>query len=156
RSNAFGDAALPLPATNSSSLGSESPGITPELTTVEGDDSFRLLVFTLPLRDVKLGVFDSEMTRPIDEALKDGRALLAFNGGFFDKSDRPEGLVLAQGHLISPASPTLGGGVLAVGDEKGALFRVEEFVASPSYDFAIQARPRLVVENKSVIVKDDA
>jgi uncharacterized protein YigE (DUF2233 family) len=77
------------------------------------------------------------------------------NGGFFDAAEHPEGLVISEGALLSPLRDMLGGGVVTVTGGRGALAAAEGFVAAPGTSFAVQARPRLVVDGASGIRKDD-
>jgi uncharacterized protein YigE (DUF2233 family) len=129
--------------------------VAPEVTTLPDDDGFRVLVFLVPLAGARFRVVDMGMTADLSRVLEETSASLVVNGGFFDKAQRPEGLVISEGAVLSPRSDTLGGGVVAVGGGRGALAAAEGFVAAPGTDFAIQARPRLVVDGVSGIVKDD-
>ncbi len=129
--------------------------ITPEVTTLTGDESFRLLVFPVPLAGARLRVIDLDMTGALERVLTETHASLVINGGFFDPAERPEGLVISAGATLSPRSDTLGGGVLAVSGGRATLAPAEGFVPAPGADFAIQARPRLVVDGKSGVARDD-
>ncbi|MEO0322764.1 MAG: phosphodiester glycosidase family protein [Myxococcota bacterium] len=74
-------------------------------------------------------------------------ALAAFNGGFFDEGGRAEGYAVSEGRLLAPYDRSLGGGVLVVGDGRAILHDGETFAPpAPPPDFAVQARPRLVVD----------
>jgi uncharacterized protein YigE (DUF2233 family) len=77
------------------------------------------------------------------------------NSGFFDPSERPEGLVVSEGAVFSGRSDALGGGVVAVAGGRATLLPAEGFAAPPGTDFALQARPRLVVDGGSNISRDD-
>ena len=129
--------------------------LAPEITTVAGDDAFRLHVFTVPLDGARLRVLDLHMTSDLAGARALTRASLVVNAGFFDKANQPEGLVISEGSMVSPRSDTLGGGVVAIAGSRAALFPAEGFAPQPGVDFAVQARPRLVVDGKSVIARDD-
>jgi hypothetical protein len=129
--------------------------ITPEETSVADDDAFRLLVFPVRLAGARFDVIDVGMKTDLDRVLADTGASLVVNGGFFDEAERPEGLVVVAGETISPRSDTLGGGVIAVTGGRASLAKAEAYSLAPGTDFAIQARPRLVVDGESVIVKDN-
>jgi uncharacterized protein YigE (DUF2233 family) len=129
--------------------------LTPELTTVEGDDSYRLLVFPVRLAGARFRVIDLGMGRDVAGALATSGASLVVNGGFFDRERRPEGLVVSEGAMIAARSDTLGGGVLAVSGGRGALFPAEGFAPQPGLEFAIQARPRLLVGGAANVKRDD-
>lgn len=150
--------ATPVPTSSAPPVASTGPAgaeITPEETSVTGDDSFRLLVFGVPLAGARFEVVDLPMARDLDRVLAATRASFAVNAGFFDPAQAPEGLVIAGGTVRSAFSATLGGGVLHVTEGRASLAAAEGFAAPPRTTFAIQARPRLVVGGKSVIVKDD-
>ncbi len=145
-------AAPPPPASAAPPAGVE---ITPEVTTVSDDDAFRLLVFPVRVAGAHFRVVDLGMTSDLERVLRETGASLVINGGFFDPAERPEGLVIAAGESLSPRSDTLGGGVVAVVGGRAVLAPAEGFVPPPGVDFAIQARPRLVVDGGSIIARDD-
>jgi uncharacterized protein YigE (DUF2233 family) len=140
------------PATVAPLAGAE---VTPEVTTIADDDAFRLLVFRVPLAGAKFRVVDLGVTRDLERALRESGASLVINGGFFDPSERPEGLVVSEGAVLSARSDVLGGGVVVVAGGRAALPPAEGFVVPPRSDFAVQARPRLVVDGGSNIARDD-
>jgi len=129
--------------------------ITPEETTLEDDDAFRLLVFPVRVAGARFRVVDLGMTRDLARVLRDTGASLVINGGFFDPSERPEGLVVSEGQILSARSDTLGGGVVVISGGRAALAPAAGFVAPAGAALAIQARPRLVVDAGSVIARDD-
>jgi uncharacterized protein YigE (DUF2233 family) len=125
------------------------------VTSVKGDDAFRLLVFRVPMTGARFPVVDLGMTRDLKRVLRETGASLVVNGGFFDPAQRPEGLVVSEGAVLSPRSDALGGGVVVVAGGRAALLPAEGFRAPPGTDFAIQTRPRLVVDGGSNIARDD-
>jgi uncharacterized protein YigE (DUF2233 family) len=129
--------------------------VTPEVTTVADDDGFRLLIFSVRVAGASFRVVDLGMTRDLKRVLADTGASLVVNGGFFDPAERPEGLVISAGTTLSARSDTLGGGVVAVGGDRAVLAPAEGFVVAVGTDFAIQARPRLVVSGGSTLAHDD-
>ncbi len=150
-----GRAPFARPPSAQSPMSLAGAAITPEVTTLPDDDGFRLLVFAVRVAGARLRVLDLGMTRDLSRALEETSASLVVNGGFFDPAQRPEGLVISAGATLSARSDTLGGGVLAITGGRGALAAAEGFVAPPEAYFAIQARPRLVVDGASGIAKDD-
>lgn len=98
------------------------------------------------MADVDLRVVDLHMSRALDRVLHEDRAELVVNGGFFDARGEPVGLVVSQGEELSPLKADLSGGVLAVDRERAQLFATEAFAGSAPW-FAIQCRPRLVVQS---------
>jgi uncharacterized protein YigE (DUF2233 family) len=129
--------------------------VTPEVTTVADDDGFRLLVFPVSVAGARFRVVDLGMTRNLERVLRESGASLVISGGFFDPAERPEGLVISAGVTLSRRSDTLGGGIVFVADGRAVLAPAEGLMAPPSTEFAIQARPRLVVDSGRVIVRDD-
>ncbi|APR86454.1 Hypothetical protein A7982_11803 [Minicystis rosea] len=148
-------ATAPLAPTSAREATPTGAPVTPEITTVAGDESFRLHVFTIPLQGARFRVIDLGMSRDLATTRARTEASLVINGGFFDKEEAPEGLVISEGTTISPRSDTLGGGVIAVTAERASLSPAEGYTPPPDVRFAVQARPRLVVSGKSTIVKDD-
>jgi uncharacterized protein YigE (DUF2233 family) len=147
------EAAPPAPAT--AAAPAARAGIAPEVTTVTDDDSFRLLVFPVRVAGARFRVVDLGMGRDLGRVLAETGATLVVNGGFFDPAERPEGLVISAGAILSARSDTLGGGILTVAGGRAALVPAEGFEAPPGTDLAIQARPRLVVDGGSNIARDD-
>jgi uncharacterized protein YigE (DUF2233 family) len=129
--------------------------VEPEVTVVDEDASFRLLVFTVRIDAATFRVLDLDMKRDLEGALARSGASLVVNGGFFDASQKPEGLVVSEGRELSPKSETLGGGILSIADGRAELAAAETFVPTARADFALQARPRLVVGGKVNIGRDD-
>jgi uncharacterized protein YigE (DUF2233 family) len=142
------------PAASSAAPPAGAP-IAPEITTVQGDDAFRLHVFTIPLGGARLAILDVGMGRDLAGARARAGASLVVNAGFFDAAEKPEGLVIAEGRTLASLSAALGGGVLAVAGERAALFPAEGYAPAPGVTFALQARPRLVVAGKRAIGRDD-
>lgn len=142
------------PAASSAAPPAGGP-ITPEITTVQGDDAFRLHVFTIPLAGARISIVDVGMGRDVAGARARAGASLVVNAGFFDAAQKPEGLVIAEGEVLSPHSASLGGGVLSVAGGQAALFAAEGYAPAPGVSFAVQARPRLVVGGKAAIRRDD-
>ena len=96
------------------------------------------------LTDVRLAIVD----QPLDARLAlPAGALAAFNGGFFDAEGEAEGYAVSRGRVLAAYDPALGGGVLVVRGPRAELYDGETFAppADPP-DFALQARPRLVVD----------
>jgi uncharacterized protein YigE (DUF2233 family) len=129
--------------------------ITPEITTVRGEDAFRLHVFTIPLAGARLGIVEMGMGRDLAAARARTGATLVVDAGFFDPQQQPEGLVIAEGKTLSALSASLGGGVLAVSGDRAALFAAEGYAPAPGVSFAIQAKPRLVVAGATSKMKDE-
>jgi len=101
--------------------------------------------------DVRIEVRDVPLEATLPEV---AGAALVVNAGFYDRHGRPEGYTVAEGALLAPYLERLGGGVLVL-DERATLHDGEVFtppVEPPR--FAIQGRPRLVVEGENNIRSD--
>jgi Phosphodiester glycosidase len=129
--------------------------IEPETTTVGGDDSFQLLVFPLRVDVARFRIEDLGMTRELEGVLVDREASLVVNAGFFDPNERPEGLVVSGGVVLSTLSDKLGGGVVTVTRSTASLAAAEGFLPAADAELAIQAKPRLVVSGASNLKRDD-
>jgi hypothetical protein len=115
-------------------------------------DPYELDRWTLPLDRTDIEVADAGMGRDFERWVREG-ASLVINGGFYGTDRRPEGLVIAQGRERSAFLARIGGGVLAVTDGRAQLFDAEaDPLGLPDRsDFAIQCRPRLVVDGRNNI-----
>ena len=153
--------------------------LAPEVTSVAGAEAFQLLVFPVRVAGARFQIVDLAMGRDLAGALEQTGASLVVNGGFFDPDQRPEGLVVSRGETLSAWSASLGGGVVVVADGRAssvavalphvafgggvvvvadgraALMQAEGFVMAPGADFAVQARPRLVVDGGANVRHDD-
>jgi uncharacterized protein YigE (DUF2233 family) len=128
--------------------------ITPEITTAE-DDDVELDVFSLRVAGTSFDVVDLGMGRDLAGALAQRSASLAVNGGYFAPSTEAEGLVIVAGKTLSPFAPALGGGVVVVRGGRVALHDATGFSVPIDADFAIQAKPRLVVAGAVNLHGDD-
>lgn len=114
-------------------------------------------IFSFPVADTDVTIEDVKMGTDLREVLARTSATLAINGGFFDTSDRPLGLAISQGKSVSAFSKTMSGGVLVTDESHATLFPTETFdpEAQSGARFAVQCRPRLVVDGKVNIKRDD-
>jgi len=117
--------------------------------------SYRMYAWSFPLRDAELDVVDLAFTTPMEGALAAAGASLVFNAGFFGVDGAAQGLAIARGRTISALSPPLGGGVLSTRARRASLHEAETFQLPSGTDFAIQCRPRLVVDGRANVRRDD-
>ena len=144
-----------VPSPSASTVGTaRARAITPEITTAE-DDDVALDVFSLRVAQTRFDVVDLAMGRDLAGALAQKSASLAVNGGYFAPSNEAEGLVIAAGKTLSPFAPALGGGVVVVRGGRADLRDATGFSPPEDADFAIQARPRLVVASAVNLRGDD-
>lgn len=117
-------------------------------------EPYRLYRWSIPLERTDIEVVDVGMQRDLVRYVRGG-ASLVINGGFYGTDRRPEGLVVAGGREVNPFLPRIGGGVFAVRDGRASLHDAEAHpLALPDLmDFAVQCRPRLVVDGRNNIAR---
>jgi uncharacterized protein YigE (DUF2233 family) len=123
------------------------------IATVEGE-TFRVRSWSFPLATTRLSLVDLGMHAPLTDALSPSTRL-AINAAFFDPDGRSIGLAVSAGKQLSPYSPTLSGGVLYVQDGRAHLEATETFDPKTPLSFAVQCRPRLVVDARPNVSRDD-
>lgn len=112
--------------------------------------------WSFALGEVSLSIEDARMSTRLDEVLERSSAELVVNAGFFDPEGKPVGLSVSGGRVLSPASKTMSGGVLRIDDGEASLVATEGFeLGTPPPSFAVQCRPRLVVDRLVNIRGDD-
>ncbi|MGE0789462.1 MAG: phosphodiester glycosidase family protein [Sandaracinaceae bacterium] len=105
----------------------------------------------LPLAHTSIAIADARMGTRLSRYVR-GDAVLAVNGGFYAPDRRPEGLVVEHGQEINPFLARIGGGIVSVADGVARLHDAEQELRLPDdVDFAIQCRPRLVVDGQNNI-----
>ncbi len=113
---------------------------------------------TFHLADVTLAIADLHMSTRLDDVLAKTSASVAINGTFFDEHGDPVGLAVSDGHTLGRFSSQMSGGVLWVRDwardATAHLTATEDYREQP-VAFAVQCRPRLVVESRVNIRSDD-
>ncbi|MDF2692740.1 MAG: hypothetical protein K0S65_1123 [Labilithrix sp.] len=124
---------------------------------VEDARRYSVRVWSFPIERWALRIEDAGMTTALDKVLERTGAELVVNGGFFDSEGNPVGLAVSNGAVLSRLSKSLSGGVLAADDARAELFAAESFVASDggAFPFAVQCRPRLVVDGTANVKRDD-
>jgi len=113
--------------------------------------------FSFAVTKTDVWIEDAKMGTALDELLATSGATLAINGGFFDTNEKPLGLAVSQKKTISVFSKTMSGGVLTIDDANATVSATEEYQPDAHADarFAVQCRPRLVVDGKINIKRDD-
>jgi len=109
-------------------------------------------VFRINLRQQKLDLVTAkDLSRPhasVEEMALHSDALIAINGGFFDKDYHPLGLRIGHHHRYTPIKPISWWGIFYTIRKKPYFSKVSQYTASRSVDFAIQSGPRLLVNGK--------
>jgi hypothetical protein len=106
------------------------------------------------LSRARLTIEDIHMSARFDDVLARTTGALVVNGGFFDPRGNPIGLAVSNNQVLSNFSPSMSGGVLWIQAGVAHLSATEDYRTGP-VDFAIQCRPRLVVQSRVNIRSDD-
>ncbi|HVH47819.1 MAG TPA: phosphodiester glycosidase family protein, partial [Labilithrix sp.] len=122
---------------------------------VEDGRRYEARVWSFGLERHELRIEDAGMTTALDEVLARTGAELVVNGGFFDPEGKPVGLAISNGAVLSRLGKNLSGGVLTSDGAHAELFPAESFALPDGGSFAIQCRPRLVVDHSANVKSDD-
>jgi len=128
-------------------------GVTDADGLVEDGRRYRVRSWSFPLARYEPIIEDVGMTTALDAVLERTHAELVVNGGFFDPDGKAVGLAVSRGAALSKMAKSLSGGVLVVEGERASLVATESFDAGAP--FALQCRPRLVVDGKPNVKSDD-
>jgi len=102
-----------------------------------------------------LGILDVDPGGGLPAALLAAQAEVVVNAGFFGPNGEPVGLVVTNGKTSSALDASLSGGVLTSDGARARLFATEGFVLPSGTSFALQCRPRLVVDGVAHVKRDD-
>ena len=121
------------------------------------EDALRYTVraWSLSLERYEMKIEDVGLTTALDTVLERTGAELVVNGGFFDPAGKPLGLAMSDGAVLSRLATTASGGVLTSDGERARLWEAETFTLPEKTRFAIQCRPRLVVDGAPNVRRDD-
>lgn len=125
---------------------------------VEDARRYAVRTWSFPLDRYEIGIEDVGMSTAIDKVRERTNAELAINGGFFDPDGKAVGLAISDGAVLSRLGKNLSGGVLTSDGTRAELFASEGFSlpeAGSTARFAVQCRPRLVVERTGNVKSDD-
>lgn len=89
-----------------------------------------------------------------DDYGKMSHALIAINGGFFDKNYQPLGLRIRRHQLISPFKAISWWGIFYTLHNEATITNPKQFRLSQEIDFGIQSGPRLIVNGKIPTLKE--
>ena len=138
--------------------------IAPGIEVVHADlfrsfsEAGRLIAVYADPTKIRLSILLNERQLPINALAQD--ALMVVNGSYFTPQRKPTGLLVSDGHALSPLVKTGGGagtGVLVIRDGRVMLFEREQ-IERTDYDgssFAIQAGPRVIEPGGSEGIRSD-
>lgn len=107
----------------------------------------KLHAFKIDLKQNRLALLSPREPSTIKDMALNAHALLAVNGGFFTPDGKPLGLRIDNEKLLSPLKPISWWGIFSLRNNMPELSSMKTFKFSNDIDFAIQAGPRLVVNN---------
>lgn len=84
----------------------------------------------------------------IEEFANHSNALLAINGGFFDRDYRPLGLRISKQQQYSPLKHISWWGIFYTKNKKPYLSSLKHYSNAQNIDFAVQSGPRLLVNGR--------
>jgi uncharacterized protein YigE (DUF2233 family) len=123
---------------------------------VEEGRRYPVGTWSFSLARYEMAIEDTGMTTALDKVLERTHAELVVNGGFFDPEGKPVGLAVSDGAVISKLVKSLSGGVLVSDGARASVFATESFsLADAGVTFAVQCRPRLVVDGQPNVKSDD-
>jgi uncharacterized protein YigE (DUF2233 family) len=125
------------------------------MAIVEDARRYAVRVWSFGLDRYELRIEDAGMSTALDAVLGRANAELVVNAGFFDRDGKPVGFAVSEGAVLSRLGKTLSGGVLSSDGARADLFASEDFVFPDGGTFAIQCRPRLVVDRHANVKSDD-
>jgi uncharacterized protein YigE (DUF2233 family) len=113
--------------------------------------------FRINLSDNELSLVTAkELAREyasIEEYAKFSKALVAINGGFFDKNYKPLGLRIDNKRQQNPLKNISWWGVFYIKNQKAHLSSAAQYRPDEAIEFAIQSGPRLLVNQRIPTLK---
>lgn len=90
----------------------------------------------------------SRKSASIEDFAQHRNALIALNGGFFDRDYHPLGLRISQQKQYNPLKRISWWGIFYIKDGKAYVSSLREYQRNNDVEFAIQSGPRLIVDGK--------
>lgn len=133
------------------------PGVSARTATIEGESGARLAyrVLRVDLSSASLTIVappGAKLERLADEPT----LWFAVNGGFFEPSLEPSGLLFSRGRRLGAFAPRGGSGVLWVAGGRAQIMRSDRALPElAGADLALQCGPRLVEGGRPGVHRDD-
>ena len=89
----------------------------------------------------------------MNDFAKSSNALIALNGGFFDRNSNPLGLRMSHQKQHNPLKRISWWGIFYIKDERPYLSSLNQYQQDNAVDFAVQSGPRLLVNGKITSLK---
>lgn len=122
---------------------------------VEDGRTYAVSTFPFALENYDVRIEDAGMSTAFDAILERTGAELVVNAGFFDTAARPLGYAVSDGAVLSKHVKSLSGGVVTIDNDVARLWDAETYEPNEGTHFAIQCRPRLVVDGTPNVRRDD-
>jgi uncharacterized protein YigE (DUF2233 family) len=142
---------VPLPAGGAAATNEDDDGG----SLVEDAHRYDVKTWSFPLERYELSIEDVGMSTALEPVLRRTNAELAVNAGFFDREGKALGLAISNSAKLAPLAKSLSGGVLTIDNDQARLFPSETVTLPEGIRFAIQCRPRLVVDGAPNVKRDD-
>jgi uncharacterized protein YigE (DUF2233 family) len=134
----------------------------PSVTSIAEDvplprgKTYRLVRIPIDVARARFTPVDLVWDRTVAAELEGSRASVVINGGFWNPDREPEGLTVVDGRVVVAFEPELAGGILVVEGGRARVLDGElgHPIIEPSWSFAQQAKPRLVVDGAVQIERD--
>jgi uncharacterized protein YigE (DUF2233 family) len=114
----------------------------------------KLHAFKIDLKENRLALLSPSQPSNIKDMVTNAHALLAVNAGFFTPNGKPLGLRISDGKMLTPLKPISWWGIFYLRNNMPELSSFNAFKLSNDIDFAIQAGPRLLVNNNIPHLKE--
>jgi hypothetical protein len=121
----------------------------------EGARSYPVRAWTFPLDAYEISIEDLNLSLDLGRVVERTGAEVVTNGGFFDRDGKALGLAVSGGARLAPLAPALSGGVVTFDGDRARLYATEGFTLPEKTRFAVQCRPRLVVDGAANVKSDD-
>lgn len=135
--------------------GASAPVVQRTDEILEGGKRYPVRAWRFSLPSTSVRIVDVGMKSTLLDALGKSGATVAVNGGFFGVDDKPMGLALTDGVTLSAWSKKLSGGVVVITSGQAKMYEAESYIPTGNPSFAIQCRPRLVVDGVVNVKSDD-
>jgi uncharacterized protein YigE (DUF2233 family) len=122
---------------------------------VEDARRYRVKTWSFEMDRHELRIEDVAMSTALDAILERTGAELVVNGGFFDPTGKPLGLTMSDGAAITRLAKAMSGGVVTWDGDHARLWETESFTLPEGTRFAMQCKPRLVVNGVANVRRDD-
>ncbi len=121
----------------------------------QGVGGGRIWIATIDPAKTRSSVLPAVEPKPLHGILAGTRGdTVAVNGGFYDASGEPMGLVLSGQRVLHPIARTGGSGVLVIGSTGASIVHADDFARGDAW-YALQSIDRLVADGRVLVADRD-